>query len=253
MAIRVDWETDFYTGYSQSGVFAIVDPDLSDTKLMELEQYINGLASVTGTQSSGLSKPTASASLGLSAHPSGAHATTTVGPESTQTDGSSDDNNSSDSKSGGGGLSTGAIAGIGVAAGIIFLLALGALLWFLFRRRRQNTLRGYTPQETSNTLMVEKEPHQAAPEDSPRGYSDDGNIAPLPPLNASRHDAQTAYAPYDAAAERDMSPPGTAAGEQGVSRSVAHLVEDGMTADEIRRLEDEERQLDAEIERAGRR
>jgi hypothetical protein len=33
----------------------------------------------------------------------------------------------------------------------------------------------------------------------------------------------------------------------------AHLVEDGMTEDEIRRLEEEERQLDAAIEQAGRR
>ncbi|KAK4099737.1 hypothetical protein N658DRAFT_474406 [Parathielavia hyrcaniae] len=34
---------------------------------------------------------------------------------------------------------------------------------------------------------------------------------------------------------------------------IAHLVEDGMTEDEIRRLEEEERQLDAAIEQAGRR
>lgn len=40
---------------------------------------------------------------------------------------------------------------------------------------------------------------------------------------------------------------------EGVSRSVAHLVEEGMSAEEIRRLEEEERQLDDEIERAGRR
>ncbi|KAJ3475569.1 hypothetical protein NLG97_g9412 [Lecanicillium saksenae] len=35
---------------------------------------------------------------------------------------------------------------------------------------------------------------------------------------------------------------------QGVSR---HLVEDGMTEDEIRRLEEEEAHLDSEIQRAG--
>ncbi|KLP09210.1 Uncharacterized protein Y057_3884 [Fusarium fujikuroi] len=40
---------------------------------------------------------------------------------------------------------------------------------------------------------------------------------------------------------------------QGMSSNVAHLVEDGMTVDEIRRLEEEERQLDDEIERAARR
>lgn len=39
---------------------------------------------------------------------------------------------------------------------------------------------------------------------------------------------------------------------QGISTRYAHLVEEGMTEDEIRRLEDEERQLDAAIEQAGR-
>ncbi|KAK3937120.1 hypothetical protein QBC46DRAFT_344935 [Diplogelasinospora grovesii] len=38
-----------------------------------------------------------------------------------------------------------------------------------------------------------------------------------------------------------------------VSAQYAHLVEEGMTEDEIRRLEEEERQLDAAIEQAGRR
>jgi hypothetical protein len=38
-----------------------------------------------------------------------------------------------------------------------------------------------------------------------------------------------------------------------MSSNVAHLVEDGMTVEEIRRLEEEERQLDDEIERAARR
>lgn len=40
---------------------------------------------------------------------------------------------------------------------------------------------------------------------------------------------------------------------RALSTPYAHLVEDGMTEDEIRRLEDEERQLDAAIEQAGRR
>ncbi|KAK5655031.1 hypothetical protein OQA88_6790 [Cercophora sp. LCS_1] len=39
----------------------------------------------------------------------------------------------------------------------------------------------------------------------------------------------------------------------GLPAQYAHLVEEGMTEDEIRRLEEEERQLDAAIERAGRR
>ncbi|KAK0672846.1 hypothetical protein QBC41DRAFT_6954 [Cercophora samala] len=40
---------------------------------------------------------------------------------------------------------------------------------------------------------------------------------------------------------------------RGLTTPYAHLVEEGMTEDEIRRLEEEERQLDAAIEQAGRR
>ena len=38
-----------------------------------------------------------------------------------------------------------------------------------------------------------------------------------------------------------------------IASRYAHLVEEGMTEEEIRRLEEEERQLDAAIENAGRR
>lgn len=48
------------------------------------------------------------------------------------------------------------------------------------------------------------------------------------------------------------SAPGRAT-PRGLTTPYAHLVEDGMTEDEIRRLEEEERQLDAAIEQAGRR
>ncbi|KAK4131925.1 hypothetical protein BT67DRAFT_139025 [Trichocladium antarcticum] len=46
---------------------------------------------------------------------------------------------------------------------------------------------------------------------------------------------------------------GPSATPRALATPYAHLVEDGMTEDEIRRLEDEERQLDAAIEQAGRR
>lgn len=253
MAIRVDWETDDYTGYAQSGVFAVLpQSEGSTTEITDLNEILNNLDSsvVDGTASAGLSTSTASASLG--AHPSATD--NGAGPVETTEVSDSD----ADSGGGSGGLSTGAIAGIAVGAGVVVIAAIVALVWFCIRRRRQNRLRaGYAPQETTNTLMAEKEANQTvggAGDDSPRSpYSDDGHIQQVPPLEsvAARHGEQTAYTPYDdPPAARDASPD---ADQQGVSRSVAHLVEDGMTADEIRRLEEEERQLDAEIERAGRR
>lgn len=56
--------------------------------------------------------------------------------------------------------------------------------------------------------------------------------------------------------ETFVSVPSTTPGRatpRALTTPYAHLVEDGMTEDEIRRLEEEERQLDAAIEQAGRR
>lgn len=233
MALRVDWEANSMTGYTQSSVFAVVEagaetqPDVQD-----LNDFIVSMDSSSGTQTASVGSPTAGT------HPSGVSPDV---PSSTSNESSDTGSNDDDSSSsgGGGGLSTGAIAGIAVGAGVVVIAAIAALVWFFLRRRRQNKMHaGYAAQGTSNSFMVDKDSsHQAVAEDSPRSpYSDDGNI----------HQA----APYDdAGAARDAPP----AGNQDVSRSVAHLVEDGMTQDEIRRLEEEERQLDAEIERAGRR
>lgn len=72
-------------------------------------------------------------------------------------------------------------------------------------------------------------------------------------------DGPPGYTPYT---DRPASGPGSAgtgtaagAGEEPavVSREYAHLVEEGMTPEEIRRLEEEERAIDAAIEQAVRR
>lgn len=69
--------------------------------------------------------------------------------------------------------------------------------------------------------------------------------------------AAPAPAPAPAAAPVPAHAPagdddGSTQARRGVSRSVAPLVEEGMTEEEIRRLEEEERHLDDEIARAGR-
>ena len=99
---------------------------------------------------------------------------------------------------------------------------------------------------------------------------------------ADSDDGQEQNTPLDPNTHRNYSSPGTAqpfrddshlpsqqrsvGGQEGdgagspprqrsesAARDYSHLVEDGMTQDDIRRLEEEERQLDDEIERAGRR
>ncbi|KAK3362886.1 hypothetical protein B0T25DRAFT_21646 [Lasiosphaeria hispida] len=82
------------------------------------------------------------------------------------------------------------------------------------------------------------------------------------PLQQAR-DAARSFTPYsDRASGGGPGSPSTRAGSvvhadggrstpHGVAQQYAHLVEEGMTPEEIQRLEEEERQLDAAIEQAG--
>ncbi|KAJ9134008.1 hypothetical protein NKR23_g10447 [Pleurostoma richardsiae] len=87
-------------------------------------------------------------------------------------------------------------------------------------------------------------------------YSDHPNsplpgAVPVPDRRASQHrgdDVRQAAEPQDGMPDMTRS-----SVSRNITSSYAHLVEEGMTQDEIRRLEEEERQLDAAIEQAGRR
>ncbi|KAI5466176.1 hypothetical protein BGZ63DRAFT_125031 [Mariannaea sp. PMI_226] len=179
------------------------------------------------------------------------HAATTTGAASISTFSSE----AAAHKTGGGGLGTGAIVGIvvGVVGGLLVIAIIAFIV--LRKRGRNKSGAGYDGADTNN-YMVDKET-QGRTTDSPNSpYSDE---------NQTRHVALSSLARDEPREERDL--PRTSTSEshrragssggaqtpQGVSSNVAHLVEDGMTADEIRRLEEEERQLDDEIERAARR
>lgn len=88
-------------------------------------------------------------------------------------------------------------------------------------------------------------------------YSDRGSIGALGGGGGSpsTHAASITHSIHDETNRAGMGSPtaGRATPHSTLAPRYAHLVEEGMTEDEIRRLEDEERQLDAEIERAGRR
>ncbi|EQL03679.1 hypothetical protein G6O67_006977 [Ophiocordyceps sinensis] len=158
-------------------------------------------------------------------------------------------------------LSNGAIAGIAVGASLAFILLVAGLAWRLLRRRRQK--QRAAGRLASQTSVEDKDMHAAPVADSPprSPYSHEepslqGRNPPISPLAAASHGEAGV-----AALHSSHSGAGAGAGEhddhaqtqRGVPKTVAHLVEEGMTAEEIRRLEDEERQLDAEIERAARR
>ncbi|CAM1507009.1 Fc.00g066500.m01.CDS01 [Cosmosporella sp. VM-42] len=259
LRLQVDWKTDESSGNSSSGFFYVIDVNTSPVPdQATVQKAIADDSDLdTGTETIGPLSDIASST--------GDPTLATVSPSATSTDTSS----VGKSSGGGGGLSKGATAGVAIGAVIGGLLLIGALAWFFLRRRRQNKdLKTYTEQP-SNTYMVDKEiPRRNT--DSPNSpYSDENGIqrerVPLEDITVARNtstrqtDQARSFTPYDDAPPRTST--GSHAGRsnsgthtpQGVSTNVAHLVEEGMTAEEIQRLEEEERQLDDEIERAGRR
>ncbi|KAK3903463.1 Kin of IRRE-like protein 3 [Staphylotrichum tortipilum] len=210
---------------------------------------------------------------------------------------------------GGGGLSSGAVIGIAVACGVVGLVLIFALVWFLIRRRQQQHRKPVLPADSSfasghpgDELMVEKEGGADADAAPHSPYSDDGSPsgsaaaaagAANPGVSSATYpghqqpqDAPRSLTPYSDLANNSPTGGGGAAAvspsivaaslsqsdetagvprvsvpsatpgratPRGLTTPYAHLVEDGMTEEEIRRLEDEERQLDAAIEQAGRR
>ncbi|KAL2213972.1 hypothetical protein CC79DRAFT_1352730 [Sarocladium strictum] len=286
MIIRIVWrdESTGERGFTTSGVFTVVGGEEDDEQLdlfrMQFQQTsgdeLTELNDGSEKELTGGTESTDPTENGLRPGVS-ATSTTVLSSSAISTTGptaiSSNESDSSDSGGGGGGggLSTGAIAGIAVAGAVVFLGLIGGLVFWMLRRRRRNKDRGHYNQPTNSTTFMggDKDIHQVT--ESPHSTFSNDQHVPLSSLagaGTSRdvggpsghhdlHDDDGDYAPYR---DDDRGAQGSAAGQRsdgagtphGVSRSVAHLVEDGMTEDEIRRLEEEERQLDDAIQRHGR-
>jgi len=167
------------------------------------------------------------------------------------------------------GLSSGAIAGIAVGA-VALLAIVGVLVWFFcFRRRKlhsQTRQTNYGHDAGTRAMMVDKEVPGVSESSPHSAYGDDGGHL----HDRSSTAMDSSYAPY-----RDhnptMAPAPIAHGSPATTHAMvssqthlpqhatsaptpppatqyAHLVEEGMTPDEIRRLEEEERALDQDIE-----
>lgn len=213
-----------------------------------------------------------------------------------------------------GGLSQGAIIGIAVGCGVVGLLIIAALVWYLLRRRQQKKAllpvdSAYSSANRADELMAEKEANADVDVSPHSPYSDDGasgggggGAGPsgayqgggeavaagaaggAASFSSRQHlqDPPRSFTPYsdrpsagagaggavgagtpsvraaslaqtDEARASVPSPIPGRATPRGLTTPYAHLVEEGMTEEEIRRLEEEERQLDAAIEQAGRR
>ncbi|KAK4162077.1 hypothetical protein QBC43DRAFT_87154 [Cladorrhinum sp. PSN259] len=188
------------------------------------------------------------------------------------------DQGAKDSSSGG--LPKGAVIGIAVGAGVLGLIAVIAFVWIVVRRqkRKQNLLHvdSYNSGNPVDDLIAEKEARAGVDVTTPQSpYSDDGNAAAAtatPPAAAAsptqlqqQQDPNQTFTPYTDRSSAAVRPtddgrasvvPSPIPGREtprDLATPYAHLVEEGMTEDDVRRLEEEERQLDAAIEQARRR
>lgn len=234
MVVKISWTTqDEEQGFSQSGVFTVARSDdrsfsAADftRNVTKAEQDRQGFESITSQGSQSTPRPSGSSSK----------------------------------SSGGGGLSTGAIVGIAVACSVVGITLLAGLVWFLLRRRRRRSMgEGYkATRQTTNSFTAVKEARPSVAESpiivSP--FSDDGEARGFSHSNIAIALPQRGSTPRAVPAINDEGSrdrPESAASGNRSRGGIAHLVEDGMTEADILRLEEEERHLDAEIERAARR
>ncbi|PHH59217.1 hypothetical protein CDD82_2523 [Ophiocordyceps australis] len=237
MVLNMDWQIDHVVGSSQSPVFTVIN---SRDKLSESVKMVNQWVqedqeAATGTSQSSQQPPAS---------------TPTSVPENTI---SSSQPAVSHAQNIGTGthLAAGAIAGIAIGStcGLLVIIGLVYLMLQRRRRRRQNASTNAT-----HLYMQDKGLGAAAPvvDSLQSPVSDSDCVSSLHPPHGApglqgSHASSTAEATGATPPMRDTSP------SRERVRSFAHLIEEGMTPDEIRHLEEEERQLDIEIERASRR
>jgi len=171
------------------------------------------------------------------------------------------------------GLSRNAIIGIAVGVGGGVLVIAGVFLWlFCARRRNKDTSNPHYPTQSYGSdvgvdmhgMMHDKE--MPAVVESSRQSSGQGHYAPYSdrastppsPQHLEQHQQhyqqmQTSSSPVVTSSQTELGGNAAALPVTTTTSTYVHLVEEGMTPEEIRRLEEEERQLDAEIESAGRR
>ncbi|KAK1250154.1 hypothetical protein MKX08_010157 [Trichoderma sp. CBMAI-0020] len=229
MVVKISWTgQDEEQGFSQSGVFTVAR---RDDRSFSVEDFTRNVTKAEQDRQ-------------------GFESITSQG-----TPGSS----GSSSKSSGGGLSTGAIVGIAVACAVVGIALLAGLVWFLLRRRRRRSVgEGYkaTRQTTNSFTAKEARPSVAESPIIVSPFSDDGEARGFSNSNIAIALPQRSSTPRAVPAINDEGSrdrPDSAASGNRSRGGIAHLVEEGMTEADILRLEEEERHLDVEIERAARR
>ncbi|KAG7118971.1 hypothetical protein HYQ45_015389 [Verticillium longisporum] len=115
------------------------------------------------------------------------------------------------------------------------------------QQQLQNQTASSSPRETTAFVTsVAAAPSSSRHNLERQSEGQDRGLSEATPLAAS-----TPHSDSQQPQHESTRPGARSATPQGVNSNVSHLIEDGMTEDEIRRLEDEERQLDAAIEQHG--
>ncbi|KAI1119645.1 hypothetical protein F5Y14DRAFT_396062 [Nemania sp. NC0429] len=267
--LESEWKNTSISGSSTSPLFAVYESDASKARqnLAAVASDSSSPARLESITTAGLSPPSSSPTGTPNPSSQATTATNqpaaTIGPEP-------EPEPASQAPSG---LSKGAIIGIAVGVGGGVLLGAAVLLWFFCVRRRRggrnaahHTMPSYDSDVGAHASMTDKETPvllETTSRQSAYGAERRSSVDPYPPYSDRSVASPTPHyrgtTSIDAPAATTTSQTdltwaeGAPAPAPVIASRYAHLVEDGMTEEEIRRLEDEERQLDAAIENAGRR
>ncbi|EFQ28851.1 hypothetical protein CGRA01v4_10300 [Colletotrichum graminicola] len=271
MYISLMWTHDDRSGTSRSGVFTVLNSSVPSTDYDATVQRIKYLTAgddngdqLNGFETDGV--PTESV-------PGGEVETSTLPPPTATTFPPNPAiGQNTGSNSGGSSLSSGTIAGIVI--GSVFGLSLIVFLgWFFLRQRRRAdhvSNSEYGSGHGPHKYLADKEAHARVTESPHPPYSDDrqqpqqqleqhhylhqggsgaavgaAERSPLTPYGEEGH------VPITGRSMEDMTRSGVPSSTPNAATNVSHLIEDGMTEEDIRQLEDEERALDDAIEQAG--
>ncbi|KAG5981853.1 hypothetical protein E4U54_006541 [Claviceps lovelessii] len=261
MKLKVEWtrrEDPSRKGVSSSGLFTVAES--ADTAAVQQrwnreivqnfdEGQLNGYEEVATTETNPPLRSGDATSTGYSSSSSSSSSPTppSIGTEPFQGDVQGGDVHGADSSS----ISPGAVAGIAAGCGIALVLIITALVWFLVSRRHGRRRR--RPGQHPGQHGCEAH-HKATDDTLARG---DGSRRRHTPIQIHAYTDADADALAQADAHADDITDGAIIRQQEKHEApppatAANFAERGMTVEQRRRWEEEERQLDDEIARTNK-
>lgn len=267
MKIMVEWTQDGKQGYTLSGVFTVIN-NIEEKGLWFQKISANFTKDgplAIGEEFDGRQKARLQTATSLLSTAAPTTTTTTV-PTSIEATGKPTE---TASVGGSSGLSIGAIVGIAVGGAVVLIIIITVIFCLYRRRHRKRQAQeqsGYDSQQGATVYFADKAANRG-PDTPQTPYSEDGNRMPMDDLPMSSVATVNQQQPHDHIRQEQQQHHLRSASDSawplknteplpvrsgtatplGVSSNIVHLVEDGMTDDEIRRLEEEERHIEAAI------